>query len=103
MQREREAEREAGSMQEARCGTRCRVFRITPWAAGGTKPLRHGGCPKLEIFNKSSIILKIKTNNTSIILKISAKSVLSLVTYSRAWELLPELFGGMVGRSRIPT
>ena len=48
-EREREAETqaegEAGSMQGARCGTRSSVSRITPWAAGGTKPLRHRGCP----------------------------------------------------------
>ena len=32
-------------MQEARCGTRSWVSRITPWAAGGAKPLCHQGCP----------------------------------------------------------
>ena len=31
---ETQAEREAGSMQEARCGTRSRDSRITPWAEG---------------------------------------------------------------------
>ncbi|XP_038297035.1 ubiquitin-conjugating enzyme E2 variant 2 isoform X1 [Canis aureus] len=35
-------------MQGARRGTRSRVSRITPWAAGGTKPLCHWGCPDLE-------------------------------------------------------
>ena len=48
--REREAqtqaEGEAGSMQGARCGTRFRVSRITPWGAGGAKPLRHQGFPR---------------------------------------------------------
>ena len=48
-QREREAEAhaegEAGSMQGASGGTRSRVPRIKPQAAGGTKPLRHRGCP----------------------------------------------------------
>ena len=50
MQRERErgaetqAEGEAGSTQRARCGTRSRVSRIMPLAAGGTKLLRHQGC-----------------------------------------------------------
>ena len=50
-QREREGEAEtqakgeAGSIQEARRGTRSRVSRITPQAAGGTKPLHHRGCP----------------------------------------------------------
>ena len=39
---ETQAEGEAGSMQEARCGTRSWVSRITPRAAGGAKPLRHG-------------------------------------------------------------
>ena len=42
---ETQAEGEAGSMQGARRGTRSRVSRITPQAAGGTKPLRHRGCP----------------------------------------------------------
>ena len=32
-------------MQEARHGTRSQVSRITPQAAGGTKPLHHRGCP----------------------------------------------------------
>ena len=32
-------------MQGTRRGTRSRVSRITPWAAGGTKPLCHRGCP----------------------------------------------------------
>ena len=44
---ETQAEGEAGSMQEARCGTRSRVSRITPRAAGGAKPLRHQGYPTL--------------------------------------------------------
>ena len=48
-EREREAETkaegEAGSMQGTRCGTRSQVSRITPWAAGRTKPLRHRGYP----------------------------------------------------------
>ena len=42
---ETQAEGEAGSMQEARRGTRSRVSRITPRAAGGAEPLRHHGCP----------------------------------------------------------
>ncbi|CAK7310115.1 hypothetical protein VULLAG_LOCUS15153 [Vulpes lagopus] len=33
-------------MQRARRGIRSRLSRITPWAAGGAKPLRHLGCPK---------------------------------------------------------
>ena len=37
---ETQAEGEAGSMQGARCGTRSRVSRITPWAEGGAKPKR---------------------------------------------------------------
>ena len=44
-QAETQAEGEAGSTQEARCGTRSRVSRITPQAAGGVKPLRHRGHP----------------------------------------------------------
>ena len=43
---ETQAEGEAGSMQEARCGTRSQVSRITPQASGCAKPLRHRGCPE---------------------------------------------------------
>ena len=46
---ETQVEGEAGPMQEAPCGTRSRDSRITPWAAGSAKPLRHQGCPE-EIF-----------------------------------------------------
>ena len=49
---ETQAEGEAGSMQGAQCGTRSQVFGITPWAAGGAKPLRHRGCPTKGIFIK---------------------------------------------------
>ena len=49
-QAETQAEGEAGPMQGARCGTRSRVSRITPRAAGGAKPLRHWGCPSLLCF-----------------------------------------------------
>ena len=42
---ETQAEGEAGSMQEARCGTGSQVSRITPQAAGGAKLLRLWGCP----------------------------------------------------------
>ena len=48
-EREREAETqaegEAGSMQGARCRTRSRDPRITPWAEDGAKLLSHPGCP----------------------------------------------------------
>ena len=48
-QREREAETltggEAGSMQEAQCGTRSRVPRIRSRAEGSAKPLSHQGFP----------------------------------------------------------
>ena len=47
-ERGRDTEGEAGSMQEARCGTRSRVSRITPWAAGGAIPLRHQGYPEVN-------------------------------------------------------
>ncbi|KAM8954896.1 5'(3')-deoxyribonucleotidase, mitochondrial isoform 2-T2 [Lycaon pictus] len=50
---ETQAEGEAGSTQEARRGTRSRVSRITPWAAGGAKLLHHRGCPNRCIFNKT--------------------------------------------------
>ena len=49
-EREREAETqsegEAGPKQGAQRGTRSRVSRITPWAAGSAKPLSHSGCPQ---------------------------------------------------------
>ena len=52
--REREAETQAeggaGSMQGDQCGTRSRVSKITPWAAGGAKPLSHPDCPTLHPF-----------------------------------------------------
>ncbi|CAK7301063.1 hypothetical protein VULLAG_LOCUS8751 [Vulpes lagopus] len=38
-------EGEAGSVRGARCGTRSRDSRTTPWAEGGAKPLRHPGIP----------------------------------------------------------
>ena len=47
---QRQAEGEAGSIQGARCGTRSRVSRITPWAEGGTKSLSHPGCPTITVF-----------------------------------------------------
>ena len=53
-QAETQAEGKAGSMQEARCGTRSRVSRITPQAAGGAKPLRHRGCPNQQILKNHS-------------------------------------------------
>ena len=44
--REKQGEEgETGPMQEARCGIRSRVSRITPQAAGSTKLLHHQGCP----------------------------------------------------------
>ena len=46
---ETQAEGEAGSTQGARHGTPSRVSRIIPWAAGGAKPLRHWGCPSVNI------------------------------------------------------
>ena len=61
--REREAEKQAeggaGSMQGAGRGTRSQVPMITPWAAGGAKPLRHRGCPMLDFLTLSSTSLKI--------------------------------------------
>ena len=43
-ERQRQAEGEAGSMQGAQ-RTQSQVSRITPWAVGGAKLLRHQGCP----------------------------------------------------------
>ena len=42
---ETQAEGEAGSVQEARCGTRSRVSAITPWAGSGAKPAEPPGLP----------------------------------------------------------
>ena len=43
-------------MQGARRGTRSRVSRITPWAAGGAKPLRHQGCPRLSFLKLGKVV-----------------------------------------------
>ena len=51
--RDTEREREAGSMQGARCGTQSRVSRIRPWAEGGAQLLSHPGCPKAENLDES--------------------------------------------------
>ena len=53
---ETQAEGEAGIIQRARHGTQSRVSRITPWAAGGAKPLRHRGCP-VRLFIKTALDL----------------------------------------------
>ena len=49
---ETQAEGEAGIIQRAWHGTRSRVSRITPWAAGIAKPLHHQGCPKMIILKQ---------------------------------------------------
>ena len=50
---ETQAEREAGSMQGARCGTQSRVSRITPQAESGIKLLGH--------WSLSNVIIDIKS------------------------------------------
>ena len=53
-ERERERVRGAETQAEGEAGsTRSRVSRITPWAAGGTKPLHHQGCPDFFGFLKN--------------------------------------------------
>ena len=54
-------EREAGSMQEAQCGTRSRVSWTTPWAKGGAKPLSHQGCPSSFFRKKEATAISIGT------------------------------------------
>ena len=49
-------------MQRARC--RSRVSRITPWAAGGTKPLSHLGCPPLDVNHDSRELTLASTSYT---------------------------------------
>ena len=48
-EREREAETQAegdaGSMQGARCETRSRVYRVTPWAKGRCSTTEPPSCP----------------------------------------------------------
>ena len=44
-------------MQGSRRGTRSRVPRITPWAEGGAKRLRHPGTPYLGLFKSSGVSL----------------------------------------------
>ena len=48
---ETQAEGEAGSTQEARCGTRFRVSSIIAQAEGGAKSLDHRGCPGVLPFD----------------------------------------------------
>ena len=43
-------------MQGAQCGTRSQVSRITPWTAGGAKPLCHRGWPP-HIVYKGKMVL----------------------------------------------
>ena len=45
------AEGEAGSTQGARCGTRSRVCRITPWAEGRHQTSEAPRHPKVGLFN----------------------------------------------------
>ena len=54
---ETQAEGEAGSMQEARCGTRSQVSRITPWVKGRrltTEPPRR---PQYDLFLTHTLII----------------------------------------------
>ena len=60
---ETQAEEEAGSMQEARRGTRSRVSRITPWAEGGAKPLSHPGCPDFLLYLYKRFIYLFEREN----------------------------------------
>ena len=71
-------------MQEARCGTRSRVSRITPRAAGGAKPLRHRGCPHL-IFRRS--------HTCHMTYHILSAAVLDSLSYDlvRSFSLLPKM------------
>ena len=61
-EREREAETqaegEAGSIQEGQRGTRSQVSRITPWAEGRAKLLKHPGCPPICIL-KTDILSQL--------------------------------------------
>ena len=54
---ETQAEGEAGSMQGACRGTGCPVSRITPWPAGGAKPLSHPGVPVSWLFLPRTCLL----------------------------------------------
>ena len=49
---ETQAEGEAGSMQGSRRGTGSWGSRITPWAAGGAKPLSHQAAPHFRFQSK---------------------------------------------------
>ena len=60
-ERERERERQRHRQREKQAPCRepqrriqSRVSRITPWAAGGAKPLGHPGCPSSFFFFKGS-------------------------------------------------
>ena len=54
---ETQADGETGSKQGAQRGTQSGVSRITPPAAGGTKPLHHRGCPAFEFYTGNSLLL----------------------------------------------
>ena len=54
---ETEAEREAGSMQGARCGTQSHDLRIMPWAEGRHSTAEPPRCPKFgDNFEDNDII-----------------------------------------------
>ena len=73
-----QAEGETDSLQEARYGTQSWVSRITPWAAGGAKPLRHGGCRRERILSRfhtqCGALLGAQSHNPEIMTRAKIKS-----------------------------
>ena len=79
-ERQRQEEGEAGSMHGARCGTRFRDSRITPWAEGrcyATEPPRD---PRLILFQWShrGLVLDELSLNSSLLVSLPLVSISSL-------------------------
>ena len=85
-------------MQRAWRGTRSRVSRITPWAAGSAKPLRHRGCPSF-IFKNSALYVQflpsyfdreVDTRNISLPSSLEEKDNSREMTHDR-WPMVAAL------------
>ena len=67
---ERERQRHRKREKQAPCrepdgGTRSRVSRIMPWAAGGAKPLHHWGFPNLWLLKEHFVSVMMLVNLTN--------------------------------------
>ena len=83
-ERETQAEREAGSVQEAQHGTRSGVSRITTWAEGGTKLLGHRGCPASSLeYERGNLALTVKTASANFESTILLRGISALICQHR--------------------